>query len=665
MGPYEIETDGQWRHQLCEADNNGDMKTIEDPNAFPSLLSEFDLYLIGEGTHYRIYDRLGAHVRSIDDVSGVNFGVWAPNAATVSVVGNFNGWDERQHHMRRHYANGIWELFVPGVGPGELYKYRIKTNDGQTLEKADPYAFAAEVPPRTASIVANLDQYQWADDEWIARRRKSNFLEEPISIYEVHLGSWRRHGSEWLGYRELAHRLVDYCREMGFTHLELLPVSEHPFYGSWGYQPIGYFSVTGRYGPVEDFMYFVDHCHQNGIGVIIDWVPAHFPRDGHGLRRFDGSALYEHEDPRRGEHPDWGTMVFNYGRNEVRNYLIANSLFWLDKYHVDGLRVDAVASMLYWDYSRAEGEWVPNKFGGRENLEAVSMLQEFNRVAHLQFPGVLTIAEESTSWEGVSRPTDTDGLGFSMKWNMGWMNDTLGYIRHHPVHRKFHQNELTFSIIYAFSENFALALSHDEVVHEKGSLIGQMPGDLWQKFANLRMLYSYMWTHPGKKLLFMGGEFGQWNEWNHDGQLQWELLQWRSHEGLRTLVADLNKLYHREPALHELDFDEPGFEWIDCDDREHSTICYLRRAKRPDDFLVACFNFTPVVRTDCPIGVPMEGWYQEIFNSDSEHYGGSNVGNHPGIEAQQRGWHGRPYSLRITLPPLGAVLFKPQQAHSA
>ncbi|MBL7042506.1 MAG: 1,4-alpha-glucan branching protein GlgB [Pirellulaceae bacterium] len=665
MGPHVIETDGQRPLQLCEADNNGDMKTIEDPYAFPSLLSEFDLYLIGEGTHYRIYDRLGAHVRTIDDVSGVNFGVWAPNASAVSVVGSFNGWDERQHQMRRHYANGIWELFVPGVGPGELYKYRIKTNDGQTLEKADPYAFAAEVPPRTASIVANLDQYQWADDEWIARRRKSDFLEEPISIYEVHLGSWRRHGSEWIGYRELAHRLVDYCREMGFTHLELLPVSEHPFYGSWGYQPIGYFSVTGRYGPVEDFMYFVDHCHQNGIGVIIDWVPAHFPRDGHGLRRFDGSALYEHEDPRRGEHPDWGTMVFNYGRNEVRNYLIANSLFWLDKYHVDGLRVDAVASMLYWDYSRAEGEWVPNKFGGRENLEAVSMLQEFNRVTHLQFPGVLTIAEESTSWAGVSRPTDTDGLGFSMKWNMGWMNDTLGYMRHQPVHRRFHHNELTFSIVYAFSENFVLALSHDEVVHEKGSMIGQMPGDLWQKFANLRMLYSYMWTHPGKKLLFMGGEFGQWNEWNHDGQLQWELLQWRSHEGLRTLVADLNKLYHREPALHELDFDEPGFEWIDCDDREHSTICYLRRAKRPDDFLVACFNFTPVVRTDCPIGVPMEGWYEEIFNSDSEHYGGSNVGNHPGTEAQQPGSHGRPYSLRITLPPLGAVLFKRQRPHTA
>jgi len=650
--------DGQQR----VADKNGDMKTIEDPYAFPSLLSEFDLYLIGEGTHYRIYDKLGAHLRTIDGVSGVNFGVWAPNAATVSVVGDFNGWDERPHQMRKHYANGVWELFIPRVGEGELYKYRIKTNNGRTLEKADPYACAAEVPPRTASIVADLDGHQWGDDDWITHRRKENFLEEPISVYEVHLGSWRREGGEWIGYRELAHRLVKYCREMGFTHLELLPVSEHPFYGSWGYQPIGYYSVTGRYGPVEDFMYFVDHCHQNGIGVILDWVPAHFPRDGHGLRRFDGTALYEHEDPRRGEHPDWGTMVFNYGRNEVRNYLIANALFWLDKYHIDGLRVDAVASMLYRDYSRKEGEWVPNEFGGRENLEAVTMLQEFNRVAHLQFPGVLTIAEESTAWAGVSQPTDAGGLGFSMKWNMGWMNDTLAYIRNEPIHRKFHQNELTFSIIYAFSENFVLALSHDEVVHEKGSLIGQMPGDLWQKFANLRLLYSYMWTHPGKKLLFMGGEFGQWNEWDHDGQLQWELLQWRSHEGLRRVLGDLNGVYRGQPALHELDFDEPGFEWIDCDNHEDSTICYLRRAKRSDDFLVVCLNLTPVVRTNYPVGVPIDGWYEEIFNSDSEHYGGSNVGNHPGVFAQQPSWHGRPYSLRITLPPLAAVLFKPQRS---
>lgn len=656
--PHVVVDDGQQR----VADKNGDMKTIEDPYAFPTLLSEFDLYLIGEGTHYRIYDKLGAHIRTIDGVSGVNFGVWAPNAATVSVVGDFNGWDERPHQMRKHYANGVWELFLPRVGEGELYKYRIKTNNGRTLEKADPYACAAEVPPRTASIVADLEGHQWGDDDWITTRRKGNFLEEPISVYEVHLGSWRRDGGQWIGYRELAHRLVEYCREMGFTHLELLPVSEHPFYGSWGYQPIGYYSVTGRYGPVEDFMYFVDHCHQNGIGVILDWVPAHFPRDGHGLRRFDGTALYEHEDPRRGEHPDWGTMVFNYGRNEVRNYLIANALFWLDKYHIDGLRVDAVASMLYWDYSRKEGEWVPNEFGGRENLEAVSMLQEFNRVAHLQFPGVLTIAEESTAWAGVSQPTDAGGLGFSMKWNMGWMNDTLAYMRNEPIHRKHHQNELTFSIIYAFSENFVLALSHDEVVHEKGSLIGQMPGDLWQKFANLRLLYSYMWTHPGKKLLFMGGEFGQWNEWDHDGQLQWELLQWKSHEGLRRVLGDLNGVYRGQPALHELDFDEPGFEWIDCDNHEDSTICYLRRAKRADDFLVVCLNLTPVVRTNYPVGVPIDGWYEEIFNSDSEHYGGSNVGNHPGVFAQQPGWHGRPYSLRITLPPLAAVLFKPQRS---
>jgi len=655
------EGEGHGRYQLRVADRDGDMKTIEDPYAFPPLLSEFDLYLLGEGTHYRVYDKLGAHVRTIDDVSGVNFAVWAPNAEGVSIVGDFNGWDDRRYKMRRHYANGIWELFIPGMGEGELYKYRIKTQSGQVLEKADPCGFASEIPPRTASVVANLERYAWGDDEWIFRRRRSSFLEEPVSVYEVHLGSWRRHGDEWLGYRELAHRLVDYCHEMGFTHLELLPVSEHPFYGSWGYQPIGYFSVTGRYGSAEDFMYFVDHCHQHGIGVIIDWVPAHFPRDGHGLSRFDGTALYEHEDPRRGEHPDWGTMVFNYGRNEVRNYLIANALFWLDKYHIDGLRVDAVASMLYWDYSRKEGEWVPNQYGGRENLEAVSLLQEFNRVAHLQFPGVLTVAEESTAWAGVSKPVDTGGLGFSMKWNMGWMNDTLSYMRHEPVHRQHHHNELTFSIIYSFSENFALAISHDEVVHEKGSLIAQMPGDLWQKFANLRLMLSYMWTHPGKKLLFMGGEFGQWNEWNHDGQLQWELLQWRSHEGLRKLVADLNGIYRREPALHQLDFEQPGFEWIDCHNRDESTIIYLRRAKNADDFLIVCCNFTPVVREDYPVGVPVDGWYKEMFNSDSEHYGGSNVGNHPGAKAQKPGWNDRPYSLKITLPPLATVIFKPQQ----
>jgi 1,4-alpha-glucan branching enzyme len=518
-------------YRLRVADSSGNMSTMDDPYAFPSFFTEYDLYLLGEGRHYRSFEKLGAHPRVVDGVTGINFAVWAPNAARVSVVGDFNQWDERRHALRRHFSNGVWEIFLPGLTDGHLYKYRIRTADGEVIEKADPYAFRAEVPPKSASITANLDQFPWSDQAWMKQRAKFKHGEQPVSIYEVHLGSWKRRGGEWYGYREVAHRLVEYCLEMGFTHIELLPVSEHPFYGSWGYQPTAYFSVTGRFGSPEDFMYFVDHCHQNGIGVIIDWVPAHFPKDGHGLMRFDGTALYEHEDPRRGEHPDWGTMCFNYGRNEVHNFLISNALFWLEKYHIDGLRVDAVASMLYLDYSRCEGQWIPNQHGGRENLEAVAMLQEFNRVVHAQFPGVMTIAEESTAWSGVSRETEHGGLGFSIKWNMGWMNDTLGYMQHEPIHRKYHHNELTFSILYAFTENFALPLSHDEVVHGKGSLIGQMPGDLWQKFANLRLLYSYMWTHPGKKLLFMGGEFGQWNEWNHDTQLQWELLQWRSHEG--------------------------------------------------------------------------------------------------------------------------------------
>jgi 1,4-alpha-glucan branching enzyme len=652
----------QQAYRLRVADKYGDMKTIEDPYAFPTIFTEYDKYLIGEGKHYRVYDKLGAHGRTVGDVRGVNFAVWAPDAAGVSVVGDFNHWDERKHALRRYDPNGIWELFIPAVPEGAFYKYRIKARDGQIHEKADPYAFGAEVPPRTASVITNLERYQWGDQRWLQKRRETNLEDRPVSIYEVHLGSWRRHGSEWMGYRELAHRLVEYCREMGFTHLELLPVSEHPFYGSWGYQPISYFAVTGRYGSPEDFMYFVDHCHQNEIGVIIDWVPAHFPRDAHGLRCFDGTALYEHADPRQGEHPDWGTMVFNYGRNEVRNFLIANALFWLDKYHIDGLRVDAVASMLYLDYSRKDGEWIPNELGGRENLHAIELLQEFNRVTHTQFPGVLTIAEESTAWTGVSHPVDAGGLGFSIKWNMGWMNDTLRYMRHDPIHRSHHHGDLTFSLLYAFTEHFLLPFSHDEVVHMKGSMISQMPGDLWQKFANLRLLYTYLWTHPGKKLLFMGGEIGQWNEWDHDAQLQWELLQWRSHSGLKHLVSDLNRVYRREAALHEVDFGHEGFEWIDCHNAAESTLCYLRRGADPDDWLVVCLNFTPVVRECFPIGVPAAGRYKEIFNSDSEHYGGSNVGNGAGVVARAPGVHGRPYALRITLPPLAAVVFKPQPA---
>ncbi len=645
-------------YRLRVADTSGNMSTMDDPYAFPTFFTDYDLYLLGQGRHYRSFEKLGAHRRVVDGVAGINFAVWAPNASRVSVVGDFNQWDGRRHALRKHHSNGLWEIFLPGLDDGHLYKYRIHPRAGEAIEKADPYAFRSEVPPKSASMIADIDQYVWSDQNWMQQRASFDFHQQPVSVYEVHLGSWKQRDGQWFGYREMAPRLVEYCLEMGFTHIELLPVSEHPFYGSWGYQPTSYFSVTGRYGTPEDFMYFVDHCHQHGIGVIIDWVPAHFPKDGHGLRRFDGSALYEHDDPRRGEHPDWGTMCFNYGRNEVHNFLISNALFWLEKYHIDGLRVDAVASMLYLDYSRGEGQWLPNQHGGRENLEAVAMLQEFNRAVHSQFPGVMTIAEESTAWTGVSRPTDQGGLGFDIKWNMGWMNDTLGYMQHEPIHRKYHHNELTFSILYAFTENFALPLSHDEVVHGKGSLIGQMPGDLWQKFANLRLLYSYMWTHPGKKLLFMGGEFGQWNEWNHDAPLQWELLQWDSHQGLKRLVSDLNRLYRQQPALHQQEFIYPGFEWIDCHNHEDSILIYMRRAKEPDDFVLVCCNFTPVVRHDHVVGVPCEGLYDEIFNSDSEYYGGSNVGNHPGREARPVGCHDRPYSIHVTLPPLGVTVFR-------
>jgi 1,4-alpha-glucan branching enzyme len=623
--------------------------------------SDYDCYLLGEGTHWGIYQLLGAHLVTVDEVRGVHFGVWAPNADMVQVVGNFNDWDGSKYEMRKLIPSGIWELFVPGVTEGESYKYCLQSG-GQVLEKSDPFGFAAEIPPRTASIVSDLDRYAWEDAEWLQRRAQSNGLNAPISIYEVHLGSWQRdpdHENGWLSYRELAHRLVEYCTRMGYTHLQLLPVSEHPFTGSWGYQTVGYYAATSRYGTPQDLMYFIDYCHQHELGVILDWVPAHFPRDAHGLRQFDGSPLYEHADPRQGEHPDWGTMVFNYDRNEVRNFLLANALFWLDKYHVDGLRVDAVASMLYLDYSREEGEWIPNAFGGRENLGAVSLLKEFNEKVHLEYPGVLTIAEESTAWGGVSRPTYLGGLGFSLKWNMGWMNDTLRYMHHESIHRKYHHDELTFSLIYAFTENFCLPFSHDEVVHGKGSLLDQMPGDLWQKFANLRLLYAYMWTHPGKKLLFMGNDFGQWNEWNHDDSLQWDLLQWESHKGLQACVADLNRIYRSQAALYEVDFSPEGFEWIDCNDYENSTISYLRRARDPEDFLIIGCNFTPVVRSNYRIGVPTLARYDEIFNSDSTYYAGSDVGNGTGVEATERPMHGRPYSLELTIPPLGVTILKP------
>ena len=652
------------RYAIRIDDGSGDRHDVHDPYAFATMLTDYDLHLLGEGRHWKSYQKLGAQIRSTDGVNGVNFAVWAPNADAVSVIGDFNSWDGRTHQMRKHVPSGVWELFIPGMHPGDAYKYRVHAS-GSHSDRADPYGFGAEVPPRTASLVVDLAAYQWRDDEWMAGRASKNSLSAPINVYEVHLGSWRRPGDDryrWLSYSDLERELIPYCVEMGFTHVELLPPTEHPLSASWGYQTIGMFAATSRFGPPQGLMSLIDAFHRAGIGVLIDWVPAHFPKDGHGLRRFDGTALYEHDDPRKGEHPDWGTLIFNYGRNEVANYLISSALFWLDHYHVDGLRVDAVASMLYLDYSRKEGEWAPNCFGGRENIEAIELIKQFNIQVHHHHPGVLTIAEESTAWAGVSRPTYVGGLGFSLKWNMGWMNDTLRYMRHDPVHRKYHHDELTFSLIYAFHENFVLPFSHDEVVHGKGSMLEQMPGDLWQKFANLRLLYAYMWCHPGKKLLFMGGEFGQWAEWNFDESLQWHLCQYDSHRGLAKAVADLNHLVRRERALHELDFDGRGFEWIDCHNWQDSVLVFVRRAADPADFLLVCCNFTPVPRPDYRIGVPHAGQYDEVFNSDSAWYGGGNVGNAGGLEAGDQPHHGREHSLLVSLPPLAAVVLKPRRS---
>ena len=647
------------RYQLRVAGANGEMSTMHDPYSFPSIFTDYDFHLFGEGNLATSYNKLGAQVRTVDGVTGVNFAVWAPNAQGVSLIGEFNGWDGRAHLLHKHVPSGIWEIFVPELQPGTHYKFRVRQQSGRVVDKCDPYAFSAEVPPRTASIVSDLSGYQWNDHDWCERRRENNALESPISVFELHLGSWRQGEglNGWMNYREIAHQLVEYCHQMNFTHVELLPISEHPFTGSWGYQTTGYFGVTSRYGSPEDFMYFVDHCHQHGIGVILDWVPAHFPKDDFGLARFDGSALYEHADRRQGEHPDWGTFVFNYGRNEVRNFLVSNALFWLDRYHIDGLRVDAVASMLYLDYSRQPGEWVPNRDGGRENLEAIEFIKEFNERVHGSHAGVLTIAEESTAWSGVSRPTYDGGLGFSLKWNMGWMNDSLCYMRKEPIHRSHHHGDLTFSLIYAFSENFTLPLSHDEVVHGKGSLIDQMPGDTWQRFANLRLLYSYMWTHPGKKLLFMGSEFAQWSEWSEERGLQWELLENDKHLGVQTLVSDLNRLVREQPALHELDFASEGFEWIDCENAKDSVISYVRRAKDADDFVVVICNFTPVAREGFSVGVPVAGTYRELLNSDSERYGGSNVGT-PFACTLETASHGHPQQIQIALPPLGVSVMK-------
>ncbi|MFT5301795.1 MAG: 1,4-alpha-glucan branching enzyme [Mariniblastus sp.] len=649
---------GKYKFKYVQGDTT---MTAHDPYAFPPMMGELDLHLFNEGNHSEIHEKLGAHVREVNGVHGVNFAVWAPNAKSICVVGDFNQWKGQRHQMTKLASSGIWELFLPDVSVGDAYKFRVVDFYDQQIDKADPFGFYAELPPRTASVVAELDGYEWGDTAWMTQRESQDPLEQPVSVYEMHLGSWRQDDSRengWMNYREIAHQLVDYCTQFNFTHIELMPVTEHPYTGSWGYQTVGYFACTSRYGTPEDFMYFVDYCHQHGIGVIIDWVPAHFPKDAHGLAKFDGTALYEHSDPRQGEHPDWDTLIFNYDRNEVRNFLVSNAMFWLEKYHIDGLRVDAVASMLYLDYSRKEGQWIPNKYGGRENLGAIEFLKEMNERVHEKYSGVMTLAEESTAWEGVSRPVKDGGLGFNIKWNMGWMNDTLRYFQKDPIHRKYHHDELTFSLIYAFTENFMLPFSHDEIVHGKGSLLEQMPGDLWQKFANLRLLYGYLWTHPGKKLVFMGCEFGQWNEWNCNSELQWDLLQWDSHQGMQKMVGDLNRIYQAEPALYEVDFADEGFEWIDANNRDASVLGYIRRAKDPDDFILVCCNFTPAVHNDYRLGVPEAGSYQEIFNSDSEYYGGTNLGNGIGLISEKIEAQSRPNSISITIPPMAVTMFK-------
>jgi 1,4-alpha-glucan branching enzyme len=641
-----------------------DGRTVEsfDAYAFPPVLTGFDLHLMGEGTHYLKYEKLGAHVREIDGVRGVHFAVWAPNARRVSVVGDFNRWDGRTNPMRHDGSSGVWEIFLPGLGEGELYKFEIISRTGARLEpKADPYGFCAELRPKSSSVVYDIDRYKWQDAEWMTQRAKSDWLRAPIAAYEVHLGSWRRggpDGNRWLTYRELAETLIPYAKGLGFTHLELMPIMEHPFDGSWGYQTVGYFAATSRYGKPDDFKYFVDRCHAAGLGVILDWTPAHFPRDSHGLAEFDGTHLYEHADPRRGEHPDWGTLVFNYGRNEVQNFLVSNALFWLDKYHIDGLRVDAVASMLYLDYSRKAGEWLPNQYGGRENLEAIAFIKKMNEVVHERFPGALTIAEESTAWPAVSRPTYVGGLGFDLKWNMGWMNDTLKYFAQDAIYRKYHHNQLTFSMMYAFTENFVLPLSHDEVVHGKKSLLSKMPGDDWQQFANLRLLFGYMIAHPGKKLLFMGGELAERHEWAETRSLEWELEKSPLHRGVQRLVGDLNRIYASEAALHQVDFDWQGFEWLEVHDVDTSVISFMRRASDPGDFVVVICNFTPVVREDYRVGVPVRGYYREILNTDSAYYEGSDAGNLGGLHSDPLGWNNQPFSLNVTLPPLGVLYFK-------
>lgn len=648
--------------------SEGDISEIVDPYSFGQVLTDYDLHLIGEGSHYKKYEKLGAHVIELGGVKGVHFAVWAPNAKSASVIGDFNAWDNRHHPMRLLVGSGIWEIFIPGLGEGELYKFDIKSRyHNYRAVKADPYGFYFEMRPKSASIVHDINEYSWSDKKWMKKRERTNWFEAPMSVYEVHLGSWMRckeEGNRFLTYRELAGLLIPYIKFMGFTHIELLPVSEHPLDASWGYQTVGYFAPTSRFGTPEDFMFFVDMCHRNDIGVMLDWVPAHFPKDGHGLGFFDGTCLYEHMDKRKGEHKDWGTLIFNYGRKEVMNFLISNALFWLEKYHIDGLRVDAVASMIYLDYSRRQGEWIPNIHGGNENLEAIEFIKKFNEITHQLFPGILTIAEESTAWPSVSKPVYLGGLGFDMKWNMGWMNDMLVYISKDPIHRRYHHNNLTFGLIYAFTENFVLVLSHDEVVHGKRSMLNKMPGDIWRKFANLRLFYGFMYAHPGKKLLFMGDEFGQWDEWKFDQGLDWQLLEKEEHWRLQKYVRGLNAAYAAEPALHEVDFEARGFEWIDFRDADSSIIAFIRRAKEPDDYIVVVCNFTPIPREGYRIGVPEKCFYKETMNSDSRDNWGSNVGNLGGVFSENVPWHGKPCSTKITLPPLAVLYFKPERKAS-
>jgi len=645
-------------YQLRKIDSSGYESVYYDPYCFGPQLEDFDLHLFAEGKHWDIYKILGAHQHVIDGIGGVLFATWAPSAERVSVIGDFNDWDGRRNPMRSRGGCGVWELFIPGLDAGTLYKFEIRNRDsGQILQKTDPYGQQFEMRPKTASIVTRESGYDWKDDNWMQQRLSNDWLHEPVSIYEVHLGSWQRDSDgNFLNYRELAHRLVDYIKDTGFTHIELLPITEHPLDASWGYQTTGYFAPTSRFGDVDDFHYFVDHMHQNNIGVLLDWVPAHFPKDAHGLANFDGSALYEHEDPRKGEHRDWGTLIYNYGRNEVKNFLLSSALFWLKEFHLDGLRVDAVASMLYLDYSRKEHDWIPNIHGGNENFEAIDFFREMNAITHAEHPGTIIMAEESTAWPQVTRPTDVGGLGFSMKWNMGWMHDTLTYFSKDPVHRPYHHNQLTFGLLYLFTENFILPFSHDEVIHGKASMLYKMPGDEWQRFANLRLLYTYMFTYPGKKLLFMGCEIAQGEEWNHEKALDWYVLEYPFHRGVKKLVGDLNELYRTHSSLHRYDFEPHGFEWLECNDTEQSVLSYIRRSD--DETIIVILNFTPVARGYYRIGLPESGTFEEIMNSDSEYYAGSNVSNGVNINSEEISWMDRPHSISLKLPPLGGIVLK-------